>query len=388
MRYRILCTPVLLAALLVAGPAHEAVAEGAVPSRAPVLTTVIDLPPVPGDWTTFAKDVDDQGTVVGYSSREFSLLPHRPARWDHDGNVVDLGTIGGEDGEALAIGPNAVAVGRSKTAAGQWHATRWACGRAEDLGTLPGGADSTATAISPDGTVAGDSATADPNVRRAVRWGRDGRIAALESVPGSVGSWVEGFNANGIAYGGIRTASGSLAVVWSRSGRVSVLASLGANSAVNDVNRYGIAVGHSGGRPVRWNRDGAVTELPGLSRPGGNVLAVTDDGTATGVGYVVDPWVVSRPVRWDSQNRITDLGGFAGDQEGEGIDINRHGTIVGASGQASHRYGLTWAPDSPIAPLPAIPPTSHDGPIKITDTGYVIGWADRTLGIPRASLWH
>lgn len=77
---------------------------------------------------------------------------------------MDLGTLGGDSSEAVAIGPGGEVVGSSTTATGETHAFLWTwSGGMMDLGTL-GGSESEAVAISPGGQVIGSARTAADEV--------------------------------------------------------------------------------------------------------------------------------------------------------------------------------------------------------------------------------
>ncbi|GAA3001049.1 hypothetical protein [Actinokineospora diospyrosa] len=379
MRTRIMIMPFLLVGLLVPGAA----------AAAQRTWQVVELPPVAGDWASFANDVDEQGNAVGYSSETGSLDAHRAVRWDRDGRAVDLGTIGGARASATAIGPRGVVVGRSETAAGQWHATRWDRRGATDLGTLPGGTDSDATAIGADGTIGGNSGTADPNLRLAVRWDRDNRATALDAVPGSTRHWVVGVNDTGIVYGGAYSAdTGTRAVVWSTAGRATVLTSLGgSNDTITDVNRYGVATGQSNGRPARWTRDGAVTELPTLGGPSGWAGSIADNGTVVGRADAAD-LITRHAAKWDQQGRMTDLGVLPGTLYSIALDHNRTGTTVGYGGEGSASFALVWDSGTGPTTLPNLPGTSDSRATTITNSGHILGNAAVTSGVPRAVLWR
>ena len=82
---------------------------------------------------------------------------------------MDLGTLGGNYSEALAINDRGQVVGRSTTASGDWNAFLWtAKGGMVDLGTL-GGNYGLAHAINNQGQIIGDSRNA-ANATHATLW--------------------------------------------------------------------------------------------------------------------------------------------------------------------------------------------------------------------------
>src|SRR5207244_3608057 len=86
-----------------------------------------------------------------------------------DGTTMrDLGTLGGNFSDALALNGAGQAAGTSTTASGDQHAFFWNGTIMRDLGTL-GGNLSVAVALNEAGQVAGYSTTASGD-RHATRW--------------------------------------------------------------------------------------------------------------------------------------------------------------------------------------------------------------------------
>jgi probable HAF family extracellular repeat protein len=72
-------------------------------------------------------------------------------------HIVDLGTLGGTSSEATGMNLLGDVTGSSTTTTGSAHAFLYSAGRMLDLGTLPGGTQSSGTAISDNGSVVGFS---------------------------------------------------------------------------------------------------------------------------------------------------------------------------------------------------------------------------------------
>ena len=70
-----------------------------------------------------AHGIDPSGQVVGYNFSP-TAGDYRALLWS-EGVLNDLGTLGGTGGMAFAINPAGQVVGRSRTAAGELHATLW-----------------------------------------------------------------------------------------------------------------------------------------------------------------------------------------------------------------------------------------------------------------------
>lgn len=96
---------------------------------------MIGLGDLGGNYS-FAQDVNDRGSVVGYS--ETSWGADHAFLWRR-GRMIDLGTLGGRSSYATAINNRGEVVGYSDTGSGLLHGFLWRRGRMVDLGTLTGG---------------------------------------------------------------------------------------------------------------------------------------------------------------------------------------------------------------------------------------------------------
>jgi probable HAF family extracellular repeat protein len=90
------------------------------------------------------------------------------------GTVVDLGTLGGNNSEALGINDSGVIVGDATIQGGSPSHAFWYDGTLHDLGVLPNGNGSSATAINASGTIVGWSTTTNGGFAHAVLWTKAG----------------------------------------------------------------------------------------------------------------------------------------------------------------------------------------------------------------------
>jgi probable HAF family extracellular repeat protein len=120
-----------------------------------------------GDFSE-AFGINSAGQVVGASNLTEGSSEVHALLWAN-GNMTDLGTLGGSTSYALDINDNAQVVGYSTIANGRTHAFWWQDGIMSDLGTL-GGDRMVANAINNSGQVAGESNLTPRGPAHAVRW--------------------------------------------------------------------------------------------------------------------------------------------------------------------------------------------------------------------------
>lgn len=142
--------------------------------------------------------INDLDQVAGYvqSGRYFhGERVSRAALWTADrdrARAQDLGTLGGPYSAAMALNNLGQVVGKADTQTPhQTHAFLWQSGAITDLGALPDGMNSEATAINDQGDVVGCSQTADLN--HAFLW-HDGQMVDLGTLPGAGASLANSIN--------------------------------------------------------------------------------------------------------------------------------------------------------------------------------------------------
>lgn len=114
-----------------------------------------------------------------------------------NGNTIDFRTLGGANGEALAINKNGLVVGDSDTADGPVHAFVIDHSELKDLGTLPGFDNgSYARGINDEGDIVGESDSVDQ--KRAFLFTK-GQLLELDQLAENLSE--AGFNSLDVAYG-------------------------------------------------------------------------------------------------------------------------------------------------------------------------------------------
>jgi probable HAF family extracellular repeat protein len=264
-------------------------------------------------------------------------------------SAADLGTLGGDLSEALAINEPGQIVGFSALAGGacggstpNCHAFLWEDGVMQDLGTL-GGGHSVAVAINNAGKVVGFSTTATgtscPNLPiagcHAFLW--DGSSMIDLGTLGGDFSEATAINPAGHVVGRSTTASGDVhGFYWD--GVMHDLGTLGGTmSLAYDVNPAGQVAGSSTipagpfcGVPASdchayTSFHGVMTDIGTLGGDHSTALAINPAGHATGVSTTASG--LAHAFLWDGKT-MQDLGTLGGD-ESEGVAINGRGDVVG-----------------------------------------------------------
>ena len=163
------------------------------------------------------------GVIVGtsytsYTPNTDSGIPTQdPFLWDN-GTMTDLGNLGGTFNFGQCANAHLEVIGNSNLPDDQtFHGYRWRNGKMKDLGTL-GGPDSEAVWINDAGDIAGSADLPTPGIHDAVVW-IHGQIHDLGSLPGDACSRGRAINSRGQVVGGTSDCRNFLhAFVWEQGG--------------------------------------------------------------------------------------------------------------------------------------------------------------------------
>jgi probable HAF family extracellular repeat protein len=288
-----------------------------------------------------------------------------------DGNLTDLGTLpGGNNSSAGSISPNGLVVGFSENGAidplfgvPEVNGVLWKHGQIIDLGTLEGGYESNAFAVNDRGQVAGAFLNTIPDPfsffglqLRAFLW----RNGVMEDL-GTLGT-------------------GTDAVAYFINERGQVAGTSNTNTVVNPVT------GMATQDPFLWE-NGKMTDLGTLGGNFGLPNAMNNRGQVVGQSNVAGD-LTAHPVLWD-KGVLTDLGTLGGNFGGAHW-INDAGEIVGFASTAGEQAidGFLWK-NGVMTDLGTLNGDSCSAPQGINSKRQVVGVSfDCIVGGGRAWLWE
>ncbi len=198
---------------------------------------VLEIPGNPGQpYYSCATGINNSGQIVGYSG--YYDGPERAFLWEN-GQMCDLGSLGGTDSHATGINNQGQIVGYSKNSNGDIRAFLWHNGIMQDIGTLEG-RTTYAHGINDNGQVIGESYTS--NGYNAFIW--DNGIMNNLGTINQYGSVAKGINNSGQITGSITPEKIYIrqeAVLWDNNS-ITALGYLDAN----DPRSYGQAINEHG----------------------------------------------------------------------------------------------------------------------------------------------
>lgn len=209
-------------------------------------------------------------------------------------------------------------------------------------------------------------------------------VDALPLPDGQTSSFVSGGDRTGhYLLGRSQNADGNFTVlVWHDGQLVNEVEMPGFDGTLDDINSSGVAIGNSvpdGGGNTPWLlRDGQLTELTAPSEGTGNATAkaIGEQGTVVGSRRVLGGG--QGPVVWPAgQTTSTDLTVSSGAAQGQAVDVDADGTIIGEMlYPIDPFYAAVWRAGSDTGErLPTVGhglETRHLLPISISD-GVAVG---------------
>ncbi len=179
--------------------------------------TVTDLGVLYPNWQLLTDGVDDEGHVAG-AAQDSTFSQYRAVRYS-DGVLTDLGTLGGDLSEALAISTNGLIAGDATTTSDplSYHAFLWD-GEMHDLGTLPFGDTSQAWGVNQNGVVVGWGVTlvGSGYFLHPFKWENGVLVDLSPGFPADIRA--QGINDAGVIVGTYDPGGDSAAALWDEGG--------------------------------------------------------------------------------------------------------------------------------------------------------------------------
>jgi probable HAF family extracellular repeat protein len=276
---------------------------------------------LPNGARSYAQGVSADGAVVaGYDEAviddEGVGGELRALRWTRTGGTTPLATRGANSQSLAVSADGRVIVGWTEHPNG-WRAAKWeADGSLTLLGTL-GGAQSAAHGVSADGAIVVGWADDATNRPAAVRWQADGTVDDLGVPTGFTVSWATGASADGstLAANAYADRFRWQAFRWNAGGWASLQQPAGyANSEAHALSADGAVIvgrafngfGVEDSVAVYWTPDGAVVSLGALGGAWSAAYGVSANGAII-VGAAEDSARRLRAFRWSAGVGMEDL---------------------------------------------------------------------------------
>jgi probable HAF family extracellular repeat protein len=324
----------------------------------------------------------------------------------HDGDLTDLGVLqGGYNSSALWISSSGLVAGGSENGLidpvngyPEIRAVLWKDGQIKDIGTL-GGTESLASSVNTRGQVAGGSFDASNNTR-AFLWTEDQGLQDLGTLGGSsaIGGTI---NERGQISGesALCDTCNQDAFLWEDGKMYRIPDFGGPTSFHNDLNNRGQVVGQSdlpGGANAHaflWDKKNGVTDLGTLGGSGSVARWINDAGDVVGGASTPNDQAFHATLWRHRDLKISDLGTVGGDACSVAQSINSESQVVGLSDMkcdGTILHAFLWENGGPAVDLNTfVPPGSGlqlTQATSINDRGEIAGQATTSNGDNHAFL--
>jgi probable HAF family extracellular repeat protein len=350
-----------------------------------------------------------------------------PSTW----KGIDLGTLGGQSAEAIAVNDAGEVAGNSATSGEQgsegfyWsHATGMV-----GLGYLPGHVFSYVTAMNQHGQVVGYNTQSDVQNPEPFSWTLSGGMEEV-GPSGTIGE-ASAVNGRGQVVGYITNAQYRYeAFLWTPKRGITPLGTLGGDAsyatAINDkgqvvgwsfdesgdaeafswtasggmvalgpqtdiavaVKGNGQVIANGLGDPQDayvWTQKGGLVDLGTLGGNDTQALAENNDGDIVGSSTVIDDGSENgEPFLWTPSAGIIDIGPPS--DQGVANAVNSAGDVVGSDGDET-TLAFSWTSSGGMVDLGTLG-GSYSEATAVNKNGDVVGWSDLSDGSTVAVMWR
>ena len=308
--------------------------------------------------------------------------------------TTDLGTLGGNDAEALAVNDAGVIVGGSTTRAGVNRPFLWD-GVMRDLGLPAGGTWGRATGLNNTGTVVGEVAV--NGYFRPYIWTSTTGPRTLPVPADKLNGYASAVNDGGTVVGSYGPGQNLHAAIWQNGVLIDIHPVSGGTSdafsisAAGDVVGYYNATGQGNSVPFVRTAAGEVRFLP--CPVGGVCSAAAISGLGDIVGSVTLADGTSHAYRWNDRGVGTH--GVIGGAGTGAFAVSDGGFVAGSFAFSiwDNDGAALWGSDAVMNPLQS---ESKSIPARgsargVNSSGWAVGWAYKVIkgaGYHRAVRWR
>ncbi|PYL09936.1 MAG: HAF repeat-containing protein [Verrucomicrobia bacterium] len=295
--------------------------------------TITDLGTLGGNGNySVAYCINGSGQVSGASSAPSNQMSD-PAFLYSNGQMINIGTLGGESALGRGINTSGQIAGYSTLATGAYHAFLYTGGQMMDIGTL--GADyAVAYALNDAGQVVGNSAHLGGQDHAFLY--SNGQMTDLGTLGGDTSN-AYGINNLGVIAGYSYNASGNFLGFIYQNGTMTPIGTLGGSwsiaYAINDQNQIAGQAYTRGNRAAHAFRlsDGQMVDLGSLGGSSSWGLAINNSGTVVGFATTrrneYHAFVSTNGARMQDLNKL--IPRYTGWILGQANGINDAGQIAG-----------------------------------------------------------
>lgn len=263
-----------------------------------------------------------------------------------------------------------------------------------DLGKLPGNELSVATCINDHSDTAG--ACNSPTMNQvAVAW-RNGVLANLGKLPKGTWSYASAINLSGVVVGDGDTGDGRpQSWVTTPSGLLNFFPNSGGNTHTIGINNAGVICGYytkslsgnvSSWRGAIWTvdpkdptryRETDLPVIPGINGKYTSSIPWAFNQYGQAAGWAVNDIISQHACFWnsDAKHTIVDLGVFPGDWSSIAWGMNDLGQVVGESHPPGSSRPVLWNNDAAHTPseLPLLADDNYGIANRINNLGHILG---------------